>query len=179
MKARQIVTSVFFLTISTYASAEPIAFGFEWQSDNEYSLDGTFSFDDSLLGSGVITQADLLSFSMAGYLNGTLLGTFDGIPESLFFDTNELFFPVGVNDDGSFNFQAWNFIGDSGIGFLSARFSQSLLLDGEFIDGAGFRVDALTREDSRLTVFSVPEPGTLALLGLGLLGLSIARRVQA
>jgi len=179
MQARQIATAVFFLVISTYVSATPIAFEFEWLGENEYSLNGTFSFDDSLLGTGVITQDDLLSFAMAGYLSGALLGTFDGIPELLFFDTDELFFPVGENDDGSRNTQAWNFIGDSGIGFLSGRFTQSLLLDGEFIDDSGFRVDKLTRANSRLTVSRVPEPGTLTLLGLGLLGLRIARRKQA
>ncbi len=179
MRTREISAAFFLLVISINAHAVPIEFEFDWQGENEYSLNGTFSFDDSLLGTGVITQDSLLSFSMAGFLDGGLLGTFDGIPESLLFDTVGLFFPVGVNADGSRNLQQWNFRG-AGINFLSARFSQALGLDGVLIFESGFRVESgLTRADSRLTVSRVPEPGTLTLLGLGLLGLSIARRKHA
>ena len=179
MRTREISAAFFFLVISINAHAVPIEFEFDWQGENEYSLNGTFSFDDSFLGTGVITQDSLLSFSMAGFLDGGLLGTFDGIPESLLFDTVGLFFPVGTNPDGSRNRQVWNFSG-VGINFLSARFSQGLGVDGVPIFESIFRVDSgLTRANSRLTVSRVPEPGTLTLLGLGLLGLSIARRKHA
>lgn len=122
---------------------------------------------------------------MSGFLSGGLLGTFSGTPESFFFDTIGLFFPVGENADLTRNQQAWNWgatgnFGGPGISFLSGRFTQSLSFDGEFIVDSGFRIDAgLTVETSRLTVARIPEPGTLALLGLGLLGLSITIRKRA
>ena len=112
------------------ASATPIHFEFGWSDDNGYSLNGVFSIDDDLLGTGVITQDSLLSFSMYGFFEDEFLGSFEGIPESWFFDTTGIFFPVGETED-VFYLQAWNFFATEGIQFLSARFTQSMGLDGE------------------------------------------------
>ena len=113
MRVRHIQFVVALLALQSFAQADAVEFEFDWLGVNDYTLNGRFSFDDSLLGTGLINQDDLLSFSMSGLLAGSLLGTFDGTPESFIFDTIELFFPVGENPDGSANVQAWNFIGAS------------------------------------------------------------------
>ncbi len=171
MRMPKVVAVLCLLIASSNLNTTPAEFEVGWVGENGYTLSGSFSIDTSLLSTGVIFQDSLLSFSMAGFLNGELLGMFSGIPESFLFDTTNIVLLVGTG-----NIQVWNFSGP-GINFLSANFSQAMGLDGSLIRDSVFRVaTGLTQEDSRLTVMRVPEPATRALFTLGLIGFVFGRR---
>jgi len=51
------------LCFSSNVHAAPIDYDISWTGNNGFTLDGMFSFDDTLLGTGAITSI----WSLAGY----------------------------------------------------------------------------------------------------------------
>ena len=127
---------------------------------------GFFSFDDSIVppGAGIVGEADLLS---------DLEFTWNGISyDETTANTGDLTFDAtGALVTGTFG-------SDCGAGFCGAGISDTnswfVGLADEFVYDAGG--ERLFFGPTSFSLRSVPEPDTLALLGLGLLGLGVTRR---
>jgi len=164
------------------SSAVPISYEFLWTGSSGYTMKGTFGFDTSSGGDARIDETELLSLSISGYLNGTLVGAWTlGVDpyvgaQAFNFNFNpvtELFYVGGHSS--SVNGQNWNddgssgtSCGDPGLGLNAGSGGQDLCVDGVLVGS----IPASTP----LSAMQSPEPGTVALFGLGLAGLFIARR---
>ncbi len=68
--------------------------------------------------------------------------------------------------------QAWNALGNSGVGFFSGAFTQGFSVDGTEIPFASQPpTSPFSPTVTRKPVAPVPEPSTLLLFGAGILGL--------
>jgi hypothetical protein len=169
------------------ANADPIAYDISWTGSGGYTMTGMFSFDDSLLGTGAIDETSVLSLMIEGFLNNVSVGTFDLFGDAPLlgadtfnfnFDTTLETFIVG-GFSSSLTGQDWGVsvgggsCSTSGFGFSSGSGSQGIC-----IAGTGFTGSVPINSPTLAATRSVPEPGTLALLGIGLLGLGLSRRRQ-
>ena len=83
--------------------------------------------------------------------------------------------------DGSTSLGAGNFRMNtgSGVGQLAQSWLSSLNGTGPMASGLVILVNNPNKADKQDLLTQVPEPGTLGLLGLGLLGVGVARRRHA
>jgi hypothetical protein len=121
---------------------------FCWQGSNGYTMTGTMEFPDTLLSSSMITEADITRFKIAGYLEGTLIGTWDLADRQEFttwylrYIPSEMRFPTNAEVPGPID-QGWNAdgtatdCGSPGFGFNAGNYAQDFCLDGIWVEPSG------------------------------------------
>ena len=191
---RKIALCLTLLLLSFGAYSAPVTYDISWTGLTGFSMTGSFSFDDSLLGTGAINESSLLSFNIEGFSNGTLIGSFDPFADS----------PLLGSDIFNFNFdtttnqflidgtslatsQQWgtDISGTScsttGFGFESDSVYQSVCFSplGGFLGQSSIPTSSSTLVATRVTPVPLPASGPLSLLGLGLLAIIRCRKPRS
>ncbi len=158
-----------------------VSFDISWAGANGYTMSGAFSYSDSLIGTGVIDENSIDTLMLEAYLNTQLIGTWnltDGSTTTFNFnfDTNTQQFITGGGSTSTSG-QAWNWVGASGLGFVSGNPNQLLSIDGALINDSTILTSSSTLT---ATLSTVPIPAAAYLFGSGLLWLvGISRRKKA
>ena len=155
------------------ATATIMTYDLNWTGTAGSTMAGMFTFDDSSVTDGFVRDRDgeLLSLMISTSDFGGLSWTWDGNSSDPFnfnFDALNELFPVS-GATGSPEAQSWNGVGVGlGLGVEGTSGRSGLLIDGSFVEGtSSFTVSERA---------AVPEPGTLALIGISLAGIGFARR---
>jgi hypothetical protein len=127
------------------APSDTARFRFCWIGAGGYTMEGVIGFPAELLGTGIITQADVTEFAIRGFLDGLPVGSWsladrtDDTSWTLFFDTRAIAFPMG----GYFleqSYQEWNAngrvddCGVPGFGFNGGNLAQDVCIDNVWIE---------------------------------------------
>ena len=155
------------------------AYNVKWTGADDWTLTGMFSFDDGLLGSTLVTEADLDVMMIEIFENGASQGTWDYFADGvdagadMNFNFNALagkFRTGGVSnsDDG----QRWNACGN--VGFASGDSHQRACFGGAE-RGRITLADGIL-EVSKKVIPPVPLPAPLLLLAGALGALRLVRR---
>jgi hypothetical protein len=133
-------------------SDDAARFQFCWTGANGFTMEGIIGFPAELLGTGIITQAEITEFAIWGYHNGLPIGSWnmaDRTTETswtLFFDTRSIAFPMG----GYFleqSYQEWNAngqvndCGNPGFGFNGGNWAQDVCIDNTWIEASSIDPD--------------------------------------
>ncbi len=125
--------------------AQAAQFQFCWIGGAGYTMRGTISFPDALLGTGIITQDDVTGFAIFGYHEGIPIGSWDleklgpNTTWVLSFDTTALAFPTGGYRAEN-SYQAWNANGEvnncgrNGFGFNGGNWAQDVCINNTYIE---------------------------------------------
>lgn len=179
MKATHILSaglvSSILLMLSATSQATIMGYSFDWTGASGYTMHGGFTYDDADAIDGAIRDGEVASIEFEGFLNNVSIGvnttanTLAGF--NFNFDTVAgQFFLDGVCGDNCR--QAWNYQG-TGLGFVAGGTLSALSLlpgGGSFVGSIANPTLLVAEKDS------VPEPTTLTLLGIGLVGMGLARR---
>lgn len=170
-------------------AAQAATYALSWTGFGTYSMTGSFSFDDALLG-GVITGGDLDDLEISVFQGATLIGTrsiaVDGLGSfagdfNFNFDSGAEAFQVGGFSGGP-NGQDW-FTNVGGTLCDTVGFSSGNSAQGVCVSGLGF-FGSIAIESSTLVAVRqddpepgvIPLPASLPLLLGGLGGLALLRR---
>ena len=161
-----------------------VTFDISWTGANGYSMTGMFSYDDGLIGTGVIDETSIDTLMIEGVNSSGSIGTWnltDGTTITDFnfnFDTTTETFIIG-GSSGSTSGQAWNWKGTFGLGFVSGAPNELFSLDG--VDVLDSLIDTrITESTLTATRTVVPVPAAAYLFGGGILWLfGVARRKAA
>jgi hypothetical protein len=163
------------LFLTSVAHAAPIHYEWSWHggSTNQYRFEGIFSIDESVLGSYKVTEADLLSFSMEGYIRGVSQGSWSGTPHKFRFNGifEQFLIPIPNSPYTQIDKEnSWNRWG-TGAGLSVGSGFQLMSVDGEYIIDSRVSNNSPTFAVSRISSV-VPIPAAVWLFGsgLGLLG---------
>ena len=119
-----------------------------WVGGNGYTMTGSMEFPNELLSADMITEAEVTHFTIAGYLNGALIGTWDMADRNdtttwyLRYLPREMRFPTNSEVPCPFD-QGWNADGTAtdcgagGFGFNAANRAQDFCRDGVWIEDSG------------------------------------------
>jgi hypothetical protein len=125
--------------------AQAARFQFCWIGANGYTMEGMIDFPDVLLGTGIITEAQVTGFRIQGFRDGLPVGFWSLAmltPQTswtLSFDTRSLEFPMGGSRDDQ-TYQEWNANGEvndcgptGGFGFNGGNWAQDVCIDNTWI----------------------------------------------
>jgi len=159
-------------------TASAVTYNISWFGSNGYALFGQFSYDDSIIGTGIVNESVIETFAIEGFHNGVSLGSWnlaDGSDSAYLFNfnfnsTTEQFIVGGISSSATG--QAWNRRA-TGIGFESGDNHQVLTLNGIALDQHWMPINSqIDTALSTLTAAAVvPVPAALYLFASGLLGL--------
>ncbi len=173
---RRVFTAAVFFCASLIGSAHAAVFDIGWTGTDNVTISGSFSFDDSLLGTGPIDGSDIDTLSYSVFDNVTEIFTFDladaGPGFNFNFDATTQQFLVGGLSDGA-NGQQW-FDGDDN-GFISGNAGQLYTQSVPFIAFFGF-VNLPPSTLVATPVSQVPVPAALPLLATALAALGFLNR---
>lgn len=164
---------LFFLALPMTANAGIITYDIAWTGTAGSTMSGVFTFDEISAADGFVRDrtGDLLSLMLTTTDFGGLSWTWDGNSDDPFnfnFDALLELFP-NTGATGSTEAQSWNGVGVGlGLGIEASSGRSGLLIDGSFREGTA----SLTATQRA----AVPEPGTLALFGIGLAAIGLVRR---
>lgn len=133
------------LGIASPLSAQDVAaYSFVWQGGGGYTVQGGLAFDAALLGTGLVTQEDVICFAIEGIKDDAVVGrwalgmlTLDTTWRLNFSPVASAFF---VEGQGLGMPQAWNMdglgenCGTGGFGLNIGNFAQDICIDGDLIE---------------------------------------------
>lgn len=147
--------SVLLLCCTVFAAPASAAnLNFCWNGANGYTMTGRMQVPDSKMSNAIITEDDVTAFKISGYLEGSLIGTWDMRqrgPDTtwhLRFDPITLTFLTGGSFDTTRS-QGWNAdgnvrnCGSPGFGFNSGNWAQDVCVNGEYVSDSSIPPDTL------------------------------------
>lgn len=177
---RTLVVLASLVAAPVVANAAVVSYDLDWTGAGGYSADGSFSFDTATIGGdNLITEDDLTAFTISFFSPAnTLLKTYSALSDAqeLAFHTNTLAIDQGPSINlvlgriGTSEYLLIRGNGCNGDNMILYQGNGSCF-SGTFLDRAG----RLTASPSG----AVPEPGSLQLIALALLGAAFVARRRA